>query len=196
MIVQRICGLLDEDRISREIDEPITHAYLTFNPRKRGPFSAKTFHEELSRFVHHLYRNALRFEQELTPPQALAEAIAILETGYQSEKSRGYIAAYRDASNPYFDGIQLVVWQMTQVVKVREREKYTQWVYASQVDPFDWQTKCRLAEYLMNRFTPSPLISFLQCPPSQLADNWQDLLPAPVEPDNAPHLTSDISDVF
>ncbi len=188
-IVEEIATLLDETRLRNKIEEPIDHALRTFQLSAEEAFSVALFHQEISRFVQHLYKNGMRFEQDLAPPEALSEAIAILEAGYQSEQARGYRAASLDATNPNYNGIYLVICRMAEIIKVQERVKQIQWALASQIDPFDWQTKCRLAEHLMACLGLTCLPNILQCAPAQLAEHWQDLLRLYLEAKNTPLLS-------
>ena len=50
--------------------------------------------------------------------EACAEAVAILEEGYQAPRGQGYYAAFLDASNPNLNGLEYVLAQMAGYITV------------------------------------------------------------------------------
>jgi len=173
--VGRILVLLDESRVRGEIDNPIDAAAETFVYDEGEAASHQKLHQVLASFVQHVFRNGPRPPQELSLAQAGAEAIALLETGYSSHAS-GYDAALVDAMNPRHDGVNLVLAQLAEIIKVNERRKYTQWVFASALEPLTWAQKCRVAEVLLDHLRPFLPPEMRCCVAAQVVDELPALI--------------------
>lgn len=174
-IIQKVFQLLDEERIQKQIDEPIEQAVKQFQFHSETPPTRQEFHRILGDFVRRLYEFGLPLRQTLSASQALNEAVAILQHGYVSQSAQGYEAALLDCKYPHQNGIEFVLRQMAEAVKAGERQKYFNWIFARYIDTLDWQMKCRIAEMLLQRgkdFLPPEL---LHCPPAQFADHCRAL---------------------
>ena len=174
-IIAQVSALLDEEKLHRRIDEPILCILESFDGRIEKPFAVRAFHQVIGSFVKVIYRDGLPIKQDLSEEQAQAEAIHILQ-GYQGQVARGYGAALYDAAQTDHNGIQLVLDQMAEYVRLHERDQYLQWVLATCLDHTDWPMKCRLVEYLIRELKPYLSESILLCHPSLLADQWPHLL--------------------
>jgi len=175
-ILNKILQLLDEDLLKVQIDERINKAITTFKFNSEKQFSLQTFHKVISDFIKHLYENSLILPKKLSPSQACSEAISILEQHYQGAHSNGYYAAYLDASNPQINGIKLVLTSLEEIIKIIERQKYIKWVFTTNINPSDWQTKYFITEVLIERFRPFLPHSILKCPIAQFVDYYYDLI--------------------
>ena len=74
--------------------------------------------------------------------QAVAEAIQIIEEGYQSVACRGFSAFMLDGRAPD-PGPEGVLLSLAGIVKAREREKYRASLIARILDPLDWDERVR-----------------------------------------------------
>ncbi|MFC1737316.1 hypothetical protein ACFL1X_14485, partial [Candidatus Hydrogenedentota bacterium] len=92
--------------------------------------------------------------QELSPPQARGEAIAIIEQGYRNTHSRGYDAAILDASDKNKNGTGIVLLSLTEIIITRERDKYRHWIFTTRIDSLDWRMKRQIAAILKKRWEP------------------------------------------
>jgi len=169
-ILTEILDLLDEDRLSRKIDEPIETIVRDFLKEPLGPFSLSVFHQVISEFVQQVHERGVLFRQRLPPEESCAEAISIIKNSYQNPHTVGYKAALLDAKNEGLDGLQLVVTHMAEAIKAGERGKYTQWVLESRLIPLDWETKFQITQLLLNRLRPFLPPYLLRRSPSLLVE--------------------------
>ena len=174
-IVTQVSQRLDEETLHRRIDEPILRILDGFDGRMETPFSVRAFHQVIGDFVKAIYRDGLPIKQDLNEEQAQVEAIHMLQD-YQGQRSKGYGAALFDAAQVDRNGIQHVLQQMAEWVRVHERDRYMHWVLATCVDHTDWPLMCQMVEYLLKELKPYLSESVLNCPPTQLADQWPQLL--------------------
>jgi hypothetical protein len=118
----------------------------------------------------------MRLRQSLDRCEALAIAIDILERGYVGERSSGYEAACLDALDPELNGIEHVVRQMAEIIKTSEREEHAAWVLGTCLDPFDWQMKQRIAEFLLESLRTVLPAELASIPSERWCRNWDALL--------------------
>ena len=176
MLIDEIIELTKEDTIRNFIDEPIEKALTSFNFELKGPVTYETFIHFTGSFVRDLYGHIPWCLQASSQDQACAEAMHIMETGYQSSHARGFYAAFLDARNPLLNGLESVLSQLSEIVKARLRIKYTRWIYVNRIECTDWYTKCSMAEILIERWKPFLPSDILMCQPAQLADHIPDLI--------------------
>jgi hypothetical protein len=175
-IIKEIFELIDEAYLYRLFDEPIKEAAQSFAHEETAPVTPKILLRAAGDLVGHLYEHGLKPTQMLTDSEARAEALAILEAGYESVGARGYDAAVLDASNPALDGLGIVLGQMTEWITAMARARHIRWVCARRIDPSNWPLRCLIAETLLERsraFLPSNL---LHCSPAQFADHLPQLI--------------------
>ena len=167
---------LDEEHLRRKIDEPLHIAAGSFRNGSGGSFSHLRFIEEIGSFAQHIYRHGLLLSEELSPEQARAEVVALLERYYRSNTGHGFAAALLDTANAENGRLESVIEYLVQAIKCSQREKYTQHIFNACLNRCDWQTRCRLAELLLNHFRPFLPENILRCPPAQLVGNIPELL--------------------
>jgi hypothetical protein len=114
--------------------------------------------------------------QEMPPKKALAEAVMILEEGYQFAETRGYHAAFLAASNPALDGLGPVLARMASHIAERARKRHIRWVYASRIELAEWPTRRLIAEILLTRWKPFLPENVRKCSPPQLANHIPELI--------------------
>jgi hypothetical protein len=175
-ILEQIIEDLDEERLKVKIDEPVDKALDAV----RGSFpeerSLRNFHGVISHFVRSVYEQGLQLSRQLSPAQALSEAIATVQQGYGGIHCDGYEEALLDAMNPEMDGFEYVVTRMAEIIKERKRAEYTRWIFWRRIGSCDWKIRCEIAELLVNRsasFLPPDLS---RCTPAQLADQIPSLI--------------------
>jgi hypothetical protein len=175
-ILDTIMDLLNEERMTREIDEPIDLTVKAFQIKTELPLSHSDFNRVIAEFVRRIYQNGLRLPRHLSEQEALAEAVSLLENYYQGIDSRGYDDALLDATGNDQEGILYVLSQMADSIKAAEREKYVQWVFFSTIDQSDWEIRRRItATYMAKyRFFLSPEIKDMD--PAWLVDHFQGLI--------------------
>ena len=175
-IIEEVLEKTDEEYLHRRIDEPIEQAAASFEFDRDAPVTHQTFIQVITNFVRHVYEQAHGCWQEMSAKQAYAEAVAILEEGYQTSHGRGYDAAFLDASNPNLDGIEYVVAQITGCIITMVREKHIRGVCASRMELADWPIRRQIAEILQKRWEPYLPDNLRTCSPAQLAHYLSELV--------------------
>jgi hypothetical protein len=175
-LLDSFLALLDEERIWREIDEPVMRVLAEFEIDDNEPYSTHSFHDAIAKFIQQVGDRGLKARRLLTRDQALAEAITILDDRYFGAGGKGYDAARCVAASFEPNGIRLVVEQLAGLIISRQREKYVERIGQTFIMPPDWQTKRLLAAYLLQVTAASADTPRLaQLPPAQLAPYWQEL---------------------
>ena len=169
-IVDEILRLTDEEYLQCLIDEPIEKAAFEFEFEEIKPVTHRTFLSVTASFVRHIYKGALLVPKTLSLAQAGAEAIAILEDTYQNVDTKGYYAAFIDASIRQ-SGLEFVLAHMAESIASTERAKHLRWACARLMDPWEWPERCLMAEILLERWKPFLPPQIKDCSPAQLVDH-------------------------
>jgi hypothetical protein len=175
-IIEDVFEKIGEEYFQLRIDEPIEKAAASFEFDRTAPVTHQRFTQVTRDFVRHVYVKALWGWQKMPPQKALAEAVAILEERYQSAHSRGYYAAFLDASNPNLFGLESVLAQMARHITEKARARHIRWVCASRIELAEWPTRCLIAEILLARWKPFLPENILQCSAAQLANHITELI--------------------
>jgi len=173
-ILDRLLALGAEESIRQTIDEKLLRAFHAYELRVPSPITRMTFHRTLAEFVLHLYGQGLCIPRRLSPEEALAEALSILEETYREEG--GYEVVCWQMVGEGQDALELVLERIGETLRQRQQHQYLQWVFASQIDPLDWQTRHALTRILLHRWKAFLPDSLLQCSPAQLADDYATLI--------------------
>ncbi len=150
-ILDDLLESLREDRVRAAIEIPIDRSAECYNFPAQPPL---TYHQQLHQladFVRHIYANGLTLPRILSPEQACAETIDLLERGYQGSVSNGFAAAMEDARNEGRRGFEFLASQIAELIKVNRKDRYIRWIFAKHLDPCDWRTKRELVEILLRR---------------------------------------------
>lgn len=169
-ILDEILRLTDEQYLKRLIDEPIEKAAFEFEFKEINPVTHQAFMSVTTQFVRHIYKGALPVPKTLSLAQAQAETIAILEDTYQNVDTKGYYAAFLDASIKQ-SGLEFVLAHMAESITFTERAKHLRWAYATLMDPWQWPERCLIAETLLERWKPFLPPQIKDCFPAQLAEH-------------------------
>ena len=175
-ILERLANLLDAENLAERIDGPIDRAFHRYNFPPESEISHVLFHRQTAEFIKFLYENASLPGGLLTLSQAHDEAIALLEQTYQGTYKDGYEGALLDALDPEQPGLCLVFLRMVELIKARQRQKYTYWVASRHIDPADWRLKRTIAELLIERNRELLPPEIVQSSPGQWADHLTELL--------------------
>jgi len=175
-LLDTIMGLLNEERMAREIDERIDLAVETFQVKVKVPLSHSDFNRLIAGFVRGIYQKGLRLPRHLSDQEALTEAVSLLEKYYQSIQIRGYDGALLDAAGNNLEGLEYVLSQLEESIKAVEREKYVQWVFTDTVDQLDWEAHRRIAATYLVKYEDFLPPELRDMDPARLADHFQDLI--------------------
>jgi len=164
-----ITAKLDDSLVKSQFDEPIDKAARQFTHKVGCPITLETFHKLITEFVMHVYSKALN-ACWITSAEPLGFTIELLENHYDSTYGRGYIASILDANDACQGGIDMVLNQLTQIIKDIERQKYLNAVFAVNINPTDWQLKCEIVSILLEEYGQFLPEHLLQCKPWELAN--------------------------
>ena len=143
-VLDKVFVLLDEARLSREIDDPIDAAFSLFSHSEEPIQGQRQLDEFLVRFVQHMYATGVRFKRKLLPCEALAEAKAFLRHSYANRGADGYDAALLGTIRDDSLAVERIPVCLVEALKERERSIYRRWVHAREVEALDWTLKCEL----------------------------------------------------
>ena len=175
-ILSEVFGLISEEYLQARIDGPIERAAATFDFDQVGPVHHKIFIEVTRDFVRHVYQKAVWGWENISAEEAVTEAVAILEEGYQAAYGQGYYTAFLDASNPNLIGLEYVLAQMGRHISERARTRHIRWVCASRIELAEWPTRCLIAEILLTWWKPFLPENVRKCSPAQLANHITELI--------------------
>jgi len=173
--IERIMAELDPDRIKNRFDDPIGKAARGFDYEPICPITHKDFHRIIAGFVEQVCDKAVAASWMLTDP--LAEAIWLLEAGYQSAVyGTGYIAALLDANDPAEGGIQTVLTGLAESIKGVKQQQYTRAVFARYLHGCSWHLRCEIARVLLEDYRAFISERLGKCAPAHLADEIPSLI--------------------
>jgi hypothetical protein len=175
-ILATIINLLNEERVVREIDEPIDMTVKAFRLKVKVPLSHSDFNRVIAGFVRNIYQKGLRLSRHLSNQEALTEAVSLLEKYYQGIDSRGYDGALLDARGNDQEGLEYVLSQLAESIKAVERKKYVQWIFSSIVDQSDWEARRRIAATYLIQYKDILSPELRDMDPAWLADHFQGLI--------------------
>jgi hypothetical protein len=167
-VLDAILADLDEGRIRKRIDEPIEAVLRGFTERLDGCTEPPAAPAVFSQFVQCTYREGLRAPWKVADPDAMT--LMLLENHYRGLQSEGYFAAVLDVTTSEMGGMALVLAQLTEIIRTKERQEYVQAVFTRRIDPSDWRLRCEIVESLLERYRPLLPPLLLDCAPWQLVD--------------------------
>jgi hypothetical protein len=177
---------LDPDQIKSRLDNPIDKASREFDYEPTCPITNKEFHRIIANFVAHLHDKTAAISW--VPADPLAEAIRLLETGYQSAiYGTGYTAALLDANDPAEGGIQTVLTGLAESIKGIKLQEYTTDVFARYLHGCSWYLRCDIARVLQEDYRAFLPEKLGKCVPAQLVDETPMLISMIISSDSVLH---------
>lgn len=169
IILADILKQIDESHIYKKINQPIEKAAQSYTFIHPEDVTHQIFNDIIQDFVTHLFNKGSAMGIK-SKKMAIAEAVAIVEMGYQGS-SNGYYAAFLDATNTEINGLKNILQQIKEIFISILRAKYIQWVYDSSITPLGWPTRKNIAEILLKRWETYLPVNMKNIPPAQLADH-------------------------
>ncbi len=159
---------LDENRIRKSIDKPIEAVFCAFVERLQSSVELPAAGELFAQLAGAIYRDALRAPWKVTDPQGTA--MMLLERHYKGPQSIGYHAAVADATRPTIGSLTLVLTQLVEIIRTKERQEYVDNVFTRHLDPSNWRLRCEIVEILRERYPSLLPLDLLACEVWQLVD--------------------------
>lgn len=175
-ILAEVASLIKAENLERLFDGPIRASAKEFKFDRTAQITHPVFLDTISSFVQYVYCRAWTPRQHLSLSQAGAEAILLLEKHYRNNAATGYDAAYLDALNPTFYGIEFILEYFTQLFIHAARNHYVQWVFHSRIDGLEWSKRRELAAKLIGIWQSIEPQGLKRVNPSQMADHCAALL--------------------
>jgi len=94
-ILDKLSALLCEERIAKEVDEPIDLAAHNFRLKITIPINHFKFNQVIAAFVRHLYRNGVALSHGLSEQEALAEAIFLARLTFMRVLQWGQVLVFK-----------------------------------------------------------------------------------------------------
>jgi hypothetical protein len=175
-VINTLLDLLWDQKIRLEIEQPIELSGSNFPIDIPEPIKSESFNQTIAGFVTHIYRIAIRFPRILSEREALAEAIHLLMHYSDAEGPDRYGAILSNVVLGGKEELKKVLFQLSQIIKMNEREKYIRWVFICHYSSLDWEKRCRIAatfkDLNLKHMTPE-LKNF---EPEQIAEYFQHIL--------------------
>lgn len=135
--------------IQERIGVPLEKAAGSYNAGPRtgsDPIQPEDIRREAGRFLQHLYAHGVTPPRRISAIQAEAEALALLESGYQGMGGRGLDAAIEDALSMPEEGMDIIHSALLEAVKQRSRQAYIQYLFHLFCDPTDWPLQIAMTQ--------------------------------------------------
>ena len=182
-LIREVSDLLSEDALQQFYDDPIHAAASSFKWPEKDQMPYVFFLNTIGSFIGHVYAHGWSPRQVLTPDQAKAEAINLLQRSYQGQSSSGFEAAQLDALDPTFNGMEFVVNQLTQILVTKARKKHIRWILHTRLNSLDWSNRRLIAAELLRRWQIMAPDSMTKADSAQMADHCADLIMAQLSAD-------------
>ena len=182
--IEKMLAILQDQTIPNRISELIDDVIDRFNRSDIQVKSQSDFNRELTRFVQQVYQNGLLVNRAVSVMTALSEALDLLEYYYDAQGSQGYDAAYLDAISPYGKGFEFVLRQLAEIIKQRELQRYSNWLFSSTIDSTDWNEKRNLVYELIEKLKPFLPEDYLQGNPARFIKYYRELIEVALSTDN------------
>ena len=177
-IIDEIIELIREDQVRELCEEPITQALMEFEYDPEVEVDHPRFLKTMGRFIQHVQARTVHPRQRLSPEQAKAEAIRLLQSDYQGNSGSGLEGAYLDAIDPAYDGLGFVLKRMAEALSTKARENHLRWVFDSRLNTLSWSSRRAVANELLRRWERSSPGTAPAMDPAQAADHCPGLLTA------------------
>ena len=165
-----------DQKIRLEIEQPIELSSSDFPIDIPEPIKPESFNRTIAGFVKHIYSRALRFPSILSERQALAEAIHLLMHYSDAEGPDRYGAILSNVVLGGKEELKKVLFQLSQIIKTNEREKYIRWVFICHYLSLDWEKRCLIAAAFKDLNLKHMTTELKNFRPEQIAEYFQHIL--------------------
>jgi hypothetical protein len=183
-VISTLLDLLWDQRIRLEIEQPIELSSHDFQIDITEPINPEGFNRIIAAFLKHIHSRALRLPRIISEREALAEAIHLLMHYSDAEGPDRYGAILSNVILSGKEELKKVLFQLSQIIKTNEREKYIHWVFVCHYLSLDWGKRCLVAatykDLNLNQMTTELKI----IKPEQIAEYFQHILKADVHLQN------------
>jgi len=183
-VINTLLDLLWDQKIRLEIEHPIELASDEFEIDITEPIKPESFNRIIAAFLKHIYNEALRLPRILSEHEALAEAIHLLMHYSDAEGPDRYGAILSNVILSGKEELKKVLFQLSQIIKTNEREKYIHWVFVCHYLSLDWGKRCLVAATYKELNLDQMTTELKIIKPEQIAEYFQHILKADVHLQN------------
>jgi hypothetical protein len=178
--IDTIIEYLCDEKITREIEDPIAAATGDFQMVISEPITHGTFNTVISEFIKHLYGKAHRFPRQLSEREALAEAIHLLGRFSDAPGPDRYGAIVARVIAGGHEALKSVLVQLAKLVKEIEKGKYIHWALTCHFHNLEMEAKYRMVDAYKKLKSPilPPIIKNMN--PGQMVEYFPDIIMADV----------------
>jgi hypothetical protein len=175
-VINTLLDLLWDQKIRLEIEQPIELSSDNFEIDIPEPIKPESFNRIIAAFLKHIYSIALRFPRILSDREALAEAIHLLTNYSDAEGPDRYGAILTNVILGGEEELRKVLSQLSQIIKMNEREKYIRWVFICHYLNLEWEKRCLVAASFKNLNLEHMTTELRNFSPGQMAEYFQHIL--------------------
>jgi len=183
-VISTLLDLLWDQRIRLEIEQPIELSSHDFQIDITEPINPEGFNRIIAAFLKHIHSRALRLPRIISEREALAEAIHLLMHYSDAEGPDRYGAILSNVILSGKEELKKVLFQLSQIIKTNEREKYIHWVFVCHYLSLDWGKRCLVAATYKELNLDQMTTELKIIKPEQIAEYFQHILKADVHLQN------------
>lgn len=142
--------LLDENIICKKIDVPIDEILIKYSYSVSKNLSQKEFVSIIAGFLNHLKEHGIFISIE---SDEFSEVFWLLQKHYSGEGSQGYERALYDATKYGNEGINTILEDISESLKMELRQQYFDWVFNTKVTYMEWTSKLKLVKELSDQYS-------------------------------------------
>ncbi len=175
-VINTLLDLLWDQKIRLEIEQPIELSSSDFQIDIPVPIKPESFNQVIAAFLKHIYSIAIRLPRILSEREALAEAIHLLMHYSDAEGPDRYGAILSNVVLGGKEELKKVLFQLSQIIKANEREKYIRWVFICHYLSLDWGKRCLIAAAFKDLNLKNMTTELKNLRPEQIAEYFQHIL--------------------
>ena len=183
-VISTLLNLLWDQKIRLEIEQPIELSSNDFQIDITEPIKPEGFNRIIAAFLKHIHSRALRLPRIISEREALAEAIHLLMHYSDAEGPDRYGAILSNVILSGKEELKKVLFQLSQIIKTNEREKYIHWVFVCHYLSLDWEKRCLVAATYKDLNLDQMTTELKNLRPEQIAEYFQHVLKADVHLQN------------
>ena len=183
-VISTLLDLLWDQNIRLEIEQPIELSSHDFQIDITEPIKPEGFNRIIAAFLKHIHSRALRLPRIISEREALAEAIHLLMHYSDAEGPDRYGAILSNVILSGKEELKKVLFQLSQIITTKEREKYIRWVFICHYLSLDWGKQCLVAATYKDLNLDQMTTELKNLRPEQIAEYFQHILKADVHLQN------------
>lgn len=175
-LIETLLDLLGAHNIAKAIESPIDKATAEFSFHTEGTITYIRFTHVISAYVRHIYKTALPFPRTLSDREALAEAVHLLIHHSDAEGPDRYGAILASVVGGGRKELEMVLLQLSEIIKELERQKYKRWVFTRYFWILDWERQCQVVSSYKKSVSQSLPPEMARLKPEQLVEYFEDFI--------------------